>query len=251
MKARSVWIVTVDEPVFYGRLYQRLIDSAPGCVAGVIILPSLFRRNSSGLVSDLSYRFRFWGARGFLHSVTRVLLARIRKTGDPASAARRHGIAVARAQSIGHAVLTLKSHGADVVLATVNARVRQADLDAIPGGWVNTHCGPLPRYAGVDAPFWCLYHMEPTLTVTLHYMQGEFDAGPIISQASIANDRRPYFPLVDELFNKALALHEDFLRTGVPAIVEAKTQDLALRTYFGKPPIAKGREFRRRGGRFV
>jgi folate-dependent phosphoribosylglycinamide formyltransferase PurN len=251
MKRHSVWIVSIDEPLFYGCLYRRLIESDPGSIAGAIILPSLLNQNKGRLLNDVWYRFRFWGLRGFLYILMRMLRARLRKTGDFAGVARQHRIPVVRASTLDEAVMILKANNAEVVVATVANKISQADLDAVPGGWVNTHCGPLPRYAGVDAPFWCMYHGEPNLTVTLHYMRGEYDAGPIISQASIPNDSRPYFPLLDELLGEALTAHRKFVRTCTPTIAQAREQDPAMRSYFGTPPVAKGREFRSRGGRFI
>jgi hypothetical protein len=251
MRNRSVWIVSIDEPLFYGHLYKRLIESEPSSIAGVIILPSLLSRSTGKLARDAWYRFRFWGFRGFFYSVARMSWVRLRHAGDFASAAQRYGIPVVRANGLDEAVRTLRENSAEVVIATVTNKISQVDLDAAAGGWVNTHFGPLPRYAGVDAPFWCVYHGEPKLTVTLHYMRGEYDAGPIISQASIPNDGRPYFVLLNELFDEALALHRQFARTCTPTIAQAREQDPTMRSYFGRPSISKGSEFRHRGGRFI
>ena len=251
MRMARAWIVSIDEPLFYGRLYKRLIEIEPARIAGVVILPFSPSQSVRRLVREAWYRLRFWGWRGFLYSALRALVSRAAGSGDIAGAARRAGLPVVHAAGIDAAVAALVAERADIVLATVASRVSAAALAAVPGGWVNTHCGALPRYAGMDAPFWSLFYAEPELTVTLHYMNTEYDGGPIISQMQIPNDGRPYFPLVGDLFDCALLAHVDFLRKGWPALEEARQQDPAVRRYFGKPPVDVGKEFRRRGGRFI
>ncbi len=237
--------------MFYGQLYKRLIEAEPDRIAGVVVLPGLLQRGFRGVLSDILYRVRFLGLRGTMWVALRLTSAWWRRSGAFVSAALSHGIPVIEAQTITEVGKKLAQAGASIVLATVPVRIPPQLLASVPGGWVNTHCGPLPQYAGVDAPFWCLHHGEPELAVTLHYMTSTFDSGPIIAQAAIPNDGRPYFHLVEELFDLALDMHKEFVRTLEPSPEQAQQQDAALRTYFGRPPVSAGRVYRRRGGRFA
>ncbi len=47
---------------------------------------------------------------------------------------------------------------------------------------INFHDGPLPRYAGLNAPVWALLHDDSSYGVTWHEMTAEVDAGRILKQ---------------------------------------------------------------------
>src|SRR5919109_2815282 len=53
-------------------------------------------------------------------------------------------------------------------------------------GSFNLHPGPLPEYAGLNAPSWAIYNGETRHAVTLHWMEPEVDAGPIAYAAELA-----------------------------------------------------------------
>lgn len=52
-------------------------------------------------------------------------------------------------------------------------------------GTMNIHPSLLPRYRGANPYFWVIKNQESTTGVTLHYMDEEFDTGPIIHQQRI------------------------------------------------------------------
>src|SRR6202008_2522474 len=45
---------------------------------------------------------------------------------------------------------------------------------------INSHDGPLPDYAGLNAPVWALYGREPRYGITWHRMTAELDAGDVL-----------------------------------------------------------------------
>lgn len=56
-------------------------------------------------------------------------------------------------------------------------------LESVP--CVNTHWSPLPKYRGVHGTAWGLLNGDDEFTVSVHWMEGEFDTGDIIEQRSI------------------------------------------------------------------
>jgi methionyl-tRNA formyltransferase len=52
-------------------------------------------------------------------------------------------------------------------------------------GSFNLHPGPLPDYAGLNAPSWAIYDGRISHAVTLHWMTPEVDAGPIAYSAEL------------------------------------------------------------------
>jgi natural product biosynthesis luciferase-like monooxygenase protein len=53
---------------------------------------------------------------------------------------------------------------------------------------INFHDGPLPRYAGLNAPAWALMNQEPYFGVCWHRMTGAIDRGPVLKRETFAID---------------------------------------------------------------
>lgn len=58
-------------------------------------------------------------------------------------------------------------------------RIHRDVIAAVRIGGFNLHNGPLPRYAGLNAPSWALYHGESRHGVTLHWLAAGIDKGDI------------------------------------------------------------------------
>ncbi len=247
--SNRVWIVAIDEPVYYGRLYAQLIQEYPGRIGGVIVMPGV-----PITVAELGYRLRLWGVRGCAYLFSRHVAAWWRRSGDLETAARNAKVPVAKATRLEEAVTWIHAQPggteAALVLATVTRVVPAAVFESSGARWSNVHCGPLPRYAGVDAPFWCLFNGEPLATVTIHYMAEAVDAGPIMFQESVPAASRSYFQILDALFALALQGYRQILDSS-DWPVPSRPQDLTQRTVVRKPAARLGREFRKRGLRIV
>jgi methionyl-tRNA formyltransferase len=63
-------------------------------------------------------------------------------------------------------------------------------IQAVPGGILNVHPGPLPSYRGLFAPFWQAMAREPELVSTLHRVDAGIDTGPILAEHRVARDER-------------------------------------------------------------
>ncbi len=77
----------------------------------------------------------------------------------------------------------------DWVLNIAGLQVLGRDMLALPRkGTVNFHDGPLPRYAGLNAPVWALIADEQAHGITWHHVTPEIDAGAILVQRHFAID---------------------------------------------------------------
>jgi methionyl-tRNA formyltransferase len=132
----------------------------------------------------------------------------------------------------------LSDEGVDLLLNVHSLYLLHAGVLAAPRiGSFNLHPGPLPDYAGLNAPSWAIYRGETRHGVTLHRIVPELDAGPIAYEAQFdIEDRdtggtvmakcvRHGLPLISRLLD-ACSTDPD----AVPAIV----QDAARRRYFGR-----------------
>lgn len=130
----------------------------------------------------------------------------------------------------------LRSAGVDVLL-NVHALhvVHPAVLAAPRFGCFNLHPGPLPEYAGLNAPNWALYYGETTHGVTLHWMASGIDTGAIAYQEA--------FPLAAD--DSGFSVSATCIRHGLrlvsrllddlatsPCRVPAIEQDITRRRYF-------------------
>jgi methionyl-tRNA formyltransferase len=111
-------------------------------------------------------------------------------------------------------------------------------------GSFNLHPGPLPRYAGLNAVSWAIFRGEQSHGVTVHRMEPDIDAGPIVYQTS--------FPI--DADDTALSLSFKCVREGIilmlrllevasvaPADIPLTLQDSAMREYFGSEVPGQGR----------
>lgn len=138
----------------------------------------------------------------------------------------------------------LARSGCEVVLNVHSLFIVPPAVLAVPRlGAYNLHPGPLPQYAGLNAPSWALYRGETSHGVTLHRMAAGIDTGPIAFQETFAIDERDTGLSVAlrcaqkgiELIRKLL----DVLARGEAA--PCTPQDLSRRRYFGREVPQGGR----------
>lgn len=115
---------------------------------------------------------------------------------------------------------------------------RQAKIGAI-----NFHDGPLPRYAGLNAPVWAILNGETSFGVTWHEITAGIDAGEIYVQRTfdISSDETA-FTLNSKCFEAAIASFDplvDALEAGAP---QGRAQDFSTRSVFARDarPAAAG-----------
>jgi len=66
-------------------------------------------------------------------------------------------------------------------------KVPESELSKPSKGWINFHPAPLPKYRGTDA----IKNKEMNWGVTVHYMDKDYDAGPIIKVLPISLHEPP------------------------------------------------------------
>jgi phosphoribosylglycinamide formyltransferase-1 len=81
---------------------------------------------------------------------------------------------------------TLHEHSVDLVcLAGFMRLLSPAFIDAFPNKVVNIHPSLLPSFPGVDAQRQALEHGVKVTGVTVHFVNAQLDAGPIIMQTPV------------------------------------------------------------------
>ena len=118
-----------------------------------------------------------------------------------------------------------------------------ANLEIIPGavlaraskGAVNFHDGPLPRYAGLNAPVWALLNDEAQHGVTWHRISGGVDEGNIIAQRMFdIADEETALSLNTKCFAAALESFPEIIEALADGDAAGVPQDLNQRSYYAR-----------------
>jgi methionyl-tRNA formyltransferase len=183
------------------------------------------------------------------HEIAAVLTSNTNEPGETslATIAARQGCQVWNARLVKKASLADDMRKAQVdLLLNVHSRyvVCNEVLAAARIGAFNMHPGPLPRYAGLNAVSWTIFHGEKTHGVTVHWMEPGIDTGPIAYQAM--------FPILPA--DTPLTLTHKCVTNGIPLLLELVRaasldeqsiprlpQNLAEQRYYGKEVPQQGR----------
>ena len=181
------------------------------------------------------------------HQVVAVMTASSSGMGSGATVsglAARLGIPVWGPRHIKERALDerLRRDGVDLLLNVHALHVLPAELVAAPRiGSFNLHPGPLPAYAGLNAPSWAIYHGERTHAVTVHWMDGGIDTGPVAYEAAmeIAEDDTG-FSLSAKCVRAGLPLLQQLLIAAAGGTVPQRQQS-GFRRYYGREVPQGGR----------
>ncbi len=102
-------------------------------------------------------------------------------------------------------------------------------------GAANFHDGPLPRYAGLNAPAWAILNGETSHGVTWHEIAAGVDEGLIYVQETfdIAPDETA-LTLNTKCFEAGISTFATLLQEIEAGTLAGKPQDLAARSYYAK-----------------
>jgi methionyl-tRNA formyltransferase len=121
-------------------------------------------------------------------------------------------------------------------------------------GSYNLHPGPLPRYAGLNSVCWAIYRGERQYGVTLHRMEPEIDAGPIVYRQSVEiGNEDTGLSLTAKCTNVGVPLVLQLLEVAAkdPGSIPLFSQDLSKREYFGRQVPDHGNLFWNRPARRI
>ena len=83
-------------------------------------------------------------------------------------------------------VEALRQHGVDLVCLAGFMRLLSATfVDAFPNRILNIHPSLLPAFPGLDAQHQAFDHGVTVTGATVHFVNAELDAGPIVLQAAV------------------------------------------------------------------
>jgi methionyl-tRNA formyltransferase len=133
--------------------------------------------------------------------------------------------------------------GVDLLLNVHALHVLPADLVAAPRiGSFNLHPGPLPRYAGLNAPSWAIYNGERSHAVTLHWMDAGIDTGQIAYQTELViEDKDTGLTLSAKCVHAGLQQLRRLLEAAAADAIPRRSQPNVTRQYYGREVPQQGR----------
>jgi UDP-4-amino-4-deoxy-L-arabinose formyltransferase/UDP-glucuronic acid dehydrogenase (UDP-4-keto-hexauronic acid decarboxylating) len=138
----------------------------------------------------------------------------------------------------------LRREAVDLLINVHSLFVVHPDVLAAPRiGCFNLHPGPLPEYAGLNAPSWAIFNAETTHAVTLHWMEEAIDAGPVAwSERFELSDRDTGLSVFGKCVRSGIPLIAKLVETALedPSRIPRLIQDLSRRRYLGAGPPDDG-----------
>jgi methionyl-tRNA formyltransferase len=139
----------------------------------------------------------------------------------------------------------IRREGVQLLLNVHGLYVLPAEVVAAPSiGSFNLHPGPLPRYAGLNAPCWAIYHGEPNHGVTVHWMDEGINTGPLAFASGFPIDQDDTgLTLSSKCIRAGLPLLHDLLSAAGEQRIPRQPQPAGPRRYYGREVPQEGRLF--------
>ncbi|MGZ8470309.1 MAG: MupA/Atu3671 family FMN-dependent luciferase-like monooxygenase [Gemmatirosa sp.] len=147
-------------------------------------------------------------------------------------------------------IARLSAHPFDYLFSVTHLEVLPPEVLALPRrATINFHDGPLPRYAGLNAPAWAILHREREHGVAWHLVEPRVDAGPVLVRRSVAvHPGDTTLTLNARCYQAGAESFAELLDALAAGTVQAEPQDAGERTYFGRrhrPPAAGALQWER------
>lgn len=262
----KVLFVTQEDP-FYGRHFFaeffRSYDPAKFNILGVVVQKPLGRSRRAAFKKVRS----FYGFRDTVKLAVISVLLRFGgffvgflSGGEGADytlrqVLKREKICTLRLGNINseESVAELKKLRPDIIVSiSASQRFGAAVLKLPPLGCLNVHSGELPRYRGMLTVFWQLYEGRDYTVPTVHLMNEELDAGPIVakSRCRLEKDDSLYRATVKTKICAA-RLAAEVLEKFASGEVATTPNDPTFAKAFPFPGRAEAEELRRAGRQLV
>ena len=130
----------------------------------------------------------------------------------------------------------LRAADFDYLFSITHLRMIPQDVLATPNrAAINFHDGPLPRYAGLNAPAWALIQQEESYGITWHEMTAGADRGDILEQRTFpVSQNETSLSLNTQCFMSALEGFEALIPSLEGGELNRVAQNPEERTYFGR-----------------
>ena len=248
-----VLVITEDDPLYVIEFFRVFFAEFPERDAEVIGM-TVDQAFHDPISRTLKRMLSFYGWTGVLRLGLRYTWAKAR--GDTIAAmARRRGVPMLETPSVNHPAYLrrIRDLKPDVIMSVAGPEIFSAGLLASARlGCINIHSGRLPAYRGMLPTFWQLLRGEPAVTITVHRMVEQLDAGDVLATAPFPlRERDLLHRVMSGAKREGARLFVRVLQDLRQGKVTGTKLDMGERGYFHFPAPEDVRAFRRRGHRLL
>jgi methionyl-tRNA formyltransferase len=264
MRSLIKYVFIQDDPFYLPRVLDKYLREFADSTVGVNVQSvSQGKRTVFQTAIDL---YKVYGPRYFAWKTSRYAIKRLqalvvndllrstRQCYSVTAVCRKYGVPVTRSDEVNSEEFRrrLRALQVELIVSISSTRFCGRELrEQTPKGIINCHGGLLPRYRGLMPSFWTLANGEREGGVTVHYVDGKIDNGPIIVQRRYRI--RPQDTL-EEVISRSKDLAAEAIIEAVRLIEQGAAQllenDPAMASTFSMPSREDAQRFRRRGHRF-
>lgn len=260
----KIEFLTQEDPLYILPFFEEFARNYAGefSIARICCCRAMGRRSRVKLLRELLWLYGFLGLLRLLIQAGRAkALSFFPKK---RSAGKFYSIAqLAKAYGIAYEAVTdpnspefihaLQERSPDLLVSVACPYILKEKVLAVPArGCINIHHAPLPRYKGMMPTFWQLYHGEPRLGVTIHYMAAKVDEGDALLQESLPVAKgESLHNLIRQSKRHGAHCMAKVLRNLQLNSISAVRMDHEKGSYFTFPRREEALEFRRRGLRAI
>jgi methionyl-tRNA formyltransferase len=248
-----VLFITEDDPLYVIEFFDSFLDAYPRErleIAGITVSRAF---NESRLATARRV-FRLYGVRDFARLAARFAQAKLRRRSIE-SLARRSSIPLLPTDSVNDPeyISRVRELAPDVIVSVAAPEIFGAELLESPGiGCVNVHSGRLPKYRGMMPVFWQMLNSESHVTVTVHEMAAQLDAGAVLGTVDLAilpSDRLSRLMVEGKREGARLVIR--VLRDLAQGTASPRPLEMKQASYFSFPGPAEAHELRALGHALV
>ena len=263
--AFRIIILTQHAPIYIGPFFDKFLshlNHEKFELVSIIAFSPIFK---SSTLEEAKARMAMYGLRSFLKMSSIILVEKIRvvlysqlrvgRCSSIRNVAQKFKIPIVNFDdpNSDDFLKYVRDNEINLLLSIACPKILKAKtLVSAKNGTLNYHTGGLPKYRGRQPIFWAKLNGDQQIGITAHEMVPSLDAGPIVCQEWIHN-------------SKEESLHDTYLKTIevgprvlIDAIEKLEKGDSdridnpdSLSTKFSFPSASDGREYRKKGYKFI
>ena len=254
----KIAIITIDDPIYVPQVIKELVNKIPKKmeIKSITVLPAVPKKFSK--LGFIHYQHRLMGTVQFSKILKNYLNKKIKnflKIDGMNVICENYKIDLIKnlSTTTKEYQQILKNNKIDVIVSIASPEKFNAELINSPKkACINVHAGKLPKYRGINPTFWALFNRESNSAVTVHHISEKFDDGNILNQE--------FFDLknissLDQAYKKIIKITPKIIIKTLEEIekgtVNEKINDSTNSSYFSFPTIEDGKEFRKKGLKFI
>lgn len=247
----NIFLLIQDEPFHLYKYLPELIKRHN--VVGVTLLSQ--KLPSDTWLKTIAKYYTLFGCINFLRLSVLTVFRNLSGLGSLNKLVKKYNIPVIPTVSINNEnyIKKVADYQPDLLISIACPQILKKKLITIPAkGALNLHGGYLPDFPGVFTPFWNLLKDSEFAGCTVHFINENIDAGPILKRIKFRIEKND---TVQSLYDKISRYGISLLIEAIDDIENQKTELLENKfntnNYSSFPTEEQVKQFRKKGCKFL